>query len=442
MADNSNETTKTETPGSKSYPDSESLLIYYKQLADSEPLSAADESALWQKLHIHNEAIRMIFGRFAYIMAEHIRIFRNVTPEDITEHFNLGRSSNGQYPIAELSAHTRAMEELTGKLEAAFRKKNTRSLRKLRQDAAALLARFPAHVNKLYEWQSVANAFRNRLNAAETTQEERDVICQSLLLDETEFLASMEELDQAFQNMDEVRQQILTANLRLVVSIVQHFRCNNIQTGDLIQEGNLGLIHAMERFDYTLGHRFATYATWWIKRSITNAIAAQSRIIRLPAHMLSAISRINRAERNFIQDHGRIPEVEELAAVLEMPRERVNAIRKMAAQAISIHAPVSHDLDAPEIEQFLCDENDDGPVRQLAFRFLKDRLGQALEHLTERERQIIKLRFGLSGNRALSLNELSEVFGLTRERVRQLEMRALRKLRDPKMSDYFQDYFL
>ena len=251
----------------------------------------------------------------------------------------------------------------------------------------------------------------------------------------------MTRLKDSFARMEELRQRLLTANLRLVVSIVRPFRQKGVQTGDLIQEGNLGLIKAMERFDFRRGHKFSTYATWWIKQSVSKAVASQFRIIRLPSHMLNSISRINRSERDFIQKNGRNPSIDELASVLEMPRERVSAIRKMAAQSLSLQSPVTDEENSPTFEQFLCAEEEDSPLRMLAFKFLQARLGKALEHLTEREQQIITLHFGLGGKKSMSLTELSNLFGLTRERIRQIELRAFRKLREPGVTSEFRDYF-
>ena len=422
--------------------DADSLGIYYRQLADSKPLSPEEELELWKKMENFSIQIRNILYRFAFLVQEYIKLFKYTTPEELGEDFCIPRSENLRYPIKKITQWCADLEKHAAQMEACKNDLSSAELRKICDKSVELLSQYPARVNKLYEWQNVVNVYRTQFLSSEISDEEKAFLEEKLFMRKDDFLAAMAELDEAYKNLDTIRQQLLTANLRLVVSIVQHFKRNTIQTGDLIQEGNLGLIRAFERFDYRLGHRFATYATWWIKQAVSRNVAAQTRIIRIPAHMLSIISRINRAERTFIQENGHEPTIDELAAILEMSRERINSIKKMSAQAISLHAPVSPDSAAPDLEQLLADDDDENPIRQLAFSMLKKRLNEALGNLTEREQQIIRLRFGLSGNKIMTFVELSELFGLTKERVRQLEMRALRKLREPGISNYFEDYFL
>ena len=415
--------------------DSDSLRQYYRQLSTSEPLSAEEESRLWQEMDQERDGIRGELYRLGFVLPEHVRLFHCVPPENLGEVFSAEKDAalfpllNGW--INEISAHYE-------KLKSAFAAGNGPQLESCRGRAVELLSRYPVSPDHLQEWFRVALMYRGRLNDPEVPSGEVE---EKLLYRGDEFSALLDRVSVRFDRLEDLRQKLLTANLRLVVSIVRPFRCESVQTGDLIQEGNLGLIKALERFDHRLGHKFSTYATWWIRQAVSKAIAAQSRIIRLPAHMLNSISRINRAERMFIQKHGREPDVNELAAILEMPRERVNAIRRMAAQSISLQAPVSDDLNSPVFEQYLSTEEEDSPAKQLAFQFLQDRLSQAMEKLTELEQQIITLHFGLSGKKPMTLVELSELCGLTRERIRQLESRALKKLKDPSFTMDFQDYF-
>lgn len=422
--------------------DANSLGIYYRQLADSKPLSPEEELTLWKKMEETSDQIRNILYRFAFLISEHIKLFKHTTPEELGEDFCIPRSGNLRYPIKKIAQWTADLEKHAELLEKINLDSTKKNLYSFRNESVALLSQFPARINKLYEWQNVVNIYRTQILSPDTPSEEKVFLENKIMMTAGDFLENMKKLDLFYADLDQIRQQLLTANLRLVVSIVQHFKRSNIQTGDLIQEGNLGLIRALERFDYRLGHRFATYATWWIKQAVSRNVAAQTRIIRIPAHMLAIISRINRAERTFIQENGQDPTIDQLAEILEMPRERINSIKKMAAQAISLHAPISAESNAPDLEHLLADDEDDGPVRQLAFTMLKKRLNEALELLTEREQQIIRLRFGLSGNKTMTFVELSELFGLTKERVRQLEIRALSKLRDPNISNYFEDYFL
>ena len=413
----------------------DSLRQYYRQLSASEPLSPEEESRLWQEMDEARGEIRGGLYRIGFVLPEHVKLFHCVSPESLGDVFAADKDSN-PYPL--LSGWADEISKQYEKLKAAFFAGEKTELESCRDQAAGLLARYPVSPDRLYEWFKVASMYRSRLDDPEFPAGEVE---EKLLYRKEEFCVLLEKISASFERLEGLRQRLLTANLRLVVSIVKPFRCDSVQTGDLIQEGNLGLMKALERFDYRRGHKFSTYATWWIRQAVSKAIAAQSRIIRLPAHMLTSISRINRAERVFIQKHGREPDVSELAAILEMPRERVNAIRRMAAQSISLQAPVSEDLDSPVFEQYLTTEDEDSPAKRLAFQFLQDRLSRAIEKLTELEQQIITLHFGLSGRKPMTLVELSELCGLTRERIRQLEARALKKMKDPSFTMDFQDYF-
>ena len=199
---------------------------------------------------------------------------------------------------------------------------------------------------------------------------------------------------------------------------------------------------ALEKFDYKLGHRFCTYASWWVRQAVARALSAQSRVIRLPIHMLATIRKMNIAEKNFIQLNGTEPTIEELAQILEMPKERVSAIKKMSLQCISLQAPTSEDSEAT-IENFLSDKESDDPMKTLARKMMKERLAEAINLLSEREKQVITMRYGLDGGPCKTLTEVSAIFNVTRERIRQLELKTLEKLR--KHSDsgkYLEDYFL
>ena len=413
----------------------DSLRQYYRQLSASEPLSAEEEALLWREMDRVRGEIRDGLYRIGFVLPEHVKLFHGVSPESLGDIFAAEKDSD-LYPL--LSGWSDEISKLYEQQKKAFSAGAEKELEACRDRASELLSRYPVSPDKLYEWFKVATMYRSRLDDPEVSAAEVE---EKLLYRKKDFSGLLEKISASFERLEGLRQRLLTANLRLVVSIVKPFRCESVQTGDLIQEGNLGLMKALERFDYRRGHKFSTYATWWIRQAVSKAIAAQSRIIRLPAHMLTSISRINRAERVFIQKHGREPEVSELAAILEMPRERVNAIRRMAAQSISLQAPISDDLDSPVFEQYLTTEDEDSPAKRLAFQFLQDRLSRAIEKLTELEQQIITLHFGLSGRKPMTLVELSELCGLTRERIRQLEARALKKMKDPTFTMDFQDYF-
>ena len=244
-----------------------------------------------------------------------------------------------------------------------------------------------------------------------------------------ETAAAWAELEKLRKNLETLHTRMAEANLRLVISIANKYRECNVPLNDLIQEGNLGLMVAVQRFDFNLGNRFSTYAGWWIKHYILRAVAEQSRVVRLPLHMIQAIQNMNRAEQRFIQNNGREPENSELAALLEMPLARVSAMRKMASQSISLQAPVSSDSDEQTLEDLIAPEENSEPWRNYARKLLYDKLYEMLNNLPERERQIIVYRFGLCGETALPLGDISARLKLSRERVRQLENKVMAQLR-------------
>ncbi len=246
-----------------------------------------------------------------------------------------------------------------------------------------------------------------------------------------EFRAALKRADEARTELLDLRQKMVEGNLRLVVRIVNQYSYRQLSVGDLVQEGNLGLMRSLEKFDFNLGHKFSTYASWWIRQSIGRAMAEQFRIIRIPAHMVATIAAINRAEQRFILEHDRLPEVEEIAAMLEMPTPRVSAIRKMARQTISLQSPLSVDDSGSSLEDVLPDDQAHDPAKEVSQETTFRHLQRLLDELSEREREILVMRFGLMGQKVRTLQEISEHFNISRERVRQLELQTLNKLRTP-----------
>ncbi|MDU3524267.1 RNA polymerase sigma factor RpoD [Clostridium sp.] len=315
----------------------------------------------------------------------------------------------------------------------------------------------PEQIEKIYEvLESMGIEVIGDPNEADEVEEEIDLdltIPEGIAIDDpvrmylkeigkVPLLSSEEEIELANrieQGDQRAKKKLAEANLRLVVSIAKRYVGRGMLFLDLIQEGNLGLIKAVEKFDYRKGFKFSTYATWWIRQAITRAIADQARTIRIPVHMVETINKLIRVQRQLLQELGRDPFPEEISKVMDLPVDKVREIQKIAQEPVSLETPIGEEEDS-HLGDFIPDDDALAPAEAAAFTMLKEQLINVLDTLTPREEKVLRLRFGLDDGRARTLEEVGKEFNVTRERIRQIEAKALRKLRHPSRSKKLKDY--
>lgn len=431
-----------------SYTSGNILQMYLHQIGDIPLLSPEEQSELSFRITAALQEYRVSLYRFGFIATEHILILRNPSGSSAADYFmpsSLKKTGHPQF-LSDAAEWADEIQKHYQALSNAFSKNS--NTQKTRSALIESMMRYTVVYDYLEEWFKVALEYI-RLSAPEfetlkvkesdITEDQKLLLEEKMFMKTPEILQCLHETSAARTKLHKLHQNMLEGNLRLVISVAQRYRNKGLPLPDLIQEGNMGLMRALEKFDFELGNRFSTYATWWIKQNVTRAIASQSRVIRIPLHMINTIMTMNNAEQLFIQESGHEPSVEDLAKVMEVPPSRIGAIRKMARQAISLQAPVGSGEDSQSLEDILSDFDSDDPTREISRKILNEKLYQILNLLPEREQQIMIMRFGLRGHQPMSLLELSKHFELTRERIRQIEIKTLERLREKDARNFLDD---
>ncbi len=438
--------------------------MYLKQMGLVPLLSREQEVAISKRIEEAEAEVKGLVYRFGFAGKEHIALAEKLLTEPPMERFD--RVVQDQ-KISSRESHLRTLQKLLHHVQPAdqavdesfaawqhapatsreqrhtdFQKHQQklvqsygkfyfkqRVIEEIMVVAENLHEKFQASLRTLHEHEHHAKSSEGReiLHAEERKLKALEAVTR---LTRAEFLQVYAQLQIFSARAVQARTEMVEANLRLVISIAKRYTNRGLSFLDLIQEGNMGLMKAVEKFEYRRGYKFSTYATWWIRQAITRALADQARTIRIPVHMIEIINRLMRIQKRLSQDFGREPTPEELAEEMLMPVERVRAVLKMAQQPISLQSPVGDGEDA-SVGDFIEDKSSENPADLTSFGLMKDKLGAVLASLNEREREVLKLRFGIGDGHARTLEEVGKQFAVTRERIRQIEAKALRKMRHP-----------
>ena len=439
--------------------------MYLKQMGQVALLSREQEVEISRRTETAERTVTTTIYKLGFAAKEHIALAEKLLCEPPKERFDRVIVDK---KIEQRESHTRTIQRLIrqvrkldgqadkcfGELAATRNKRQRKSIlstfAKLDLKLQGLFPKFGYKQKVVEEMTLVAGNIHDRILSSQHAlrdaqcqpkSEQRDQLMESeklniraleefIRMPAADYLVAYADLQEASNQANQAKTEMVEANLRLVISIAKKYTNRGLSFLDLIQEGNMGLMKAVEKFEYQRGYKFSTYATWWIRQAITRSIADQARTIRIPVHMIDTINKVMRAQKRLIQDFGREPTGEEIADDMQIPVERVRAVLKMAQQPISLQSPVG-DNDDTNIGDFIEDKAAENPLDLTSFTLLKDKLGDVLNSLNERERRVLELRFGIGDGNARTLEEVGKQFRVTRERIRQIEAKALRKMRHP-----------